>query len=224
MTARRGISWLRGCAVAAIAVVCAARCSAEPSDPNAIHAGATSIQFLAFGGSSRDIAFKTHYSDHGAIRVGVNLTLDESTGKAPSTALPHLRVTRYYTIAVSSELQQYIDTKGPVTMFVGAGPYWTKGRSSYEETEYLSGTDLFYSKSDQRFWQVGGTATAGFEWFFKRKLSVIGRVGASFAFGKTHAQDGYSIGVVPPPGMTRFHSSTASAGTSSAALGFAVYL
>jgi len=213
----------------ATAMLWPATCSAEPSQYNSIHARATSIQFFAFGGGSHAVALKSHFSDRGAVRVGVNLSLDESTGNGPRSELPHLLNTRNYLISVSGEIQEYVDARGPVTVFVGAGPYWTRGRNSYEETRYYvaydSTTHYTYSKSERTSWQVGGTATAGFEWFFKRKLSVIGRAGASFGFGKRHEDSIYfNDYFIPPSGAGHFDSSTASAGTSSATLGFAVYL
>ena len=202
---------------------------------NSIHAGATSVQFLTFGGGYRAPAFrtsgiylKTHLSDRGALRVGTEFTLDESSGESPPPELPNNSHITSYSVSVSAEIDEYVDATGPVTVFLGFGPYWSRGRYSSEASGYLTYSNVTfsrYSKSEYRFWEVGGSAGAGFEWFFKRKLSLIGRVGASLGFGRTRRTSEYRYG--DPYGSEshseNFKASTATASSSAAALGLGLY-
>ena len=217
---------------------CAAPCLADRSDEaNSIHAGAASIQFLPFGGgssfspaSSRSgIFLKSHFSDRGALRLGATLSLDESSGKSPPGPIPNGENIRSYAISVSGEIDEYVDSRGPITAFVGVGPYWVRSRSSFEVWRVYTAPDSTVQrssyKSERKTWEVGATAAMGFEWFFKRKLSVIGRVGASLGFGKRHDKNSSVFeSIVYPGSQNQLDSNTATAGTSSAALGLAVYL
>jgi hypothetical protein len=76
-----------------------------------------------------------------------------------------------------------------------------------------------------RSWEVGATAGVGFEWFFKRKLSVLGRVGANLAFGKQHESTSSAYDVSDPNTYSsrRTNYSTVASTSSSSALGLAVY-
>ena len=206
----------------------------EPSQANSIHAGAVSLQLLTFGGggflSPRDgISVKAHFSDRGAVLLGASLALDESSGKsAPSQPL-YISNSRYYTVTISSEIQEYIDARGPVTMFLALGPYWSRSRSFYERTQERSlfglppHADSY--RDEQKSWQVGVRGGVGFEWFFKRKLSVLGRVGASLAFGKGHDDSFTAYDLSDPSTYSSHHtdSSSFTSTSSSSALGLAAY-
>jgi hypothetical protein len=224
------------CFIALGSILCTgapAFASRDHDEFNSIHAGAVSIQFLAFGAgtvraptfSTSGIFIKTHFSDRNALRVGATLGLDESTGGSPPGQRLNFSVERYYSISVSAEIDHYIDARGPVTSFLGIGPYWSRLRSSYEFGRAFSPTDFYYSRSENRSWEVGAAGVAGFEWFFRRQLSVIARVGASVGFGRLHEESDYS-GIIPPGGGTtqRVESNTARGGISSAAVGFAAHL
>lgn len=238
MTTRVVFRRLLSFAALCLPLLCAVPCFADRSDePNSIHAGAASIQFLAFGGgslyspgpSSYGIFLKSHFSDRGALRVGTSLSLNESSGKSPAGQPPKGENDRVYTFSVSGEIDEYVASRGPVTAFLGVGPYWIRSRSSYELWEVYTASDstvhLYRASSEGKRWEVGATAAAGFEWFFKRKLSVMGRVGASLGFGKRHDKSSAGTdGIVFPGYRRQIDSNTATAGTSSAALGLAVYL
>jgi len=205
--------------------------SREHDEFNSIHAGAVSIQLLAFGAgmlmaptfSTSGIFIKTHFSDRNALRVGTALFLDESTGESPPGQPLNFDVARFYSISVSAEIDHYIDARGPVTAFLGIGPYWSRSRSSHEFGRTFSPTDFYYSRSENRSWEVGAAGAAGFEWFFRRQLSVIARVGASVGFGKLH--EDYSGSIRPPGDTTQgVESDTARGGISSAAVGLAAHL
>ena len=74
-------------------------------------------------------------------------------------------------------------------------------------------------------WQVGATAGVGFEWFFKHKLSVLGRVGANLGLGKNH-QNTFAAYDFSNPGTyytRRLDTSTLTSSSTSSALGLAVY-
>lgn len=201
---------------------------------NSIHSGAASVQFLTFGGGNQapfrttGIYFKTHFSDRGALRVGTDFTVSENHGEYPANQLPHTRNSDSYSVSVSAEFEEYVDATGPVTVFLGVGPYWSRSRYKADEVRYEQLFSSYYInsyKNDSRSWEVGGSAAAGFEWFFKRKLSVVGRVGASFGFGKTHYETTYIFGDVTNPTTDRniIDATTASASSSSAALGLGLY-
>ena len=211
----------------------AAPASAERSDANSIHAGAVSLQFLTFGGgfsnAKSSISAKAHFSDRGAVLLGTSLFLEESTGKRLPTGLANVSNERNYSITVSGEIQEYVDARGPVTVFVALGPYWNRTRGLYESNrEYLasdSTTHLDRYSSDSRSWQIGATAGIGFEWFFKHKLSLLGRVGANLGFGKNH-QNTFAAYDFPDPNTfytRRLETSTLNSGSTSSALGLAVY-
>ncbi|HMI31236.1 MAG TPA: hypothetical protein VK527_05810 [Candidatus Limnocylindrales bacterium] len=223
---------------AAVGAICTIALSAALSDgaagaeENSLHAGATSVQFLVLGGSgsgppafgTSGIFVKTHLSDRGALRVGADLYLNESTAKPGQ--LRRAENNRYYAVSVSAEFEEYVDATGPVTVFFGVGPYWTRYRSS---TEYIN-MDLsdpayvFYSNYERRTWEVGGAAAVGFEWFFKRRLSMIGRAGASVGFGKRNDYEQHTSTYPTYQNQEyRFESTTATAASSSAAIGLALY-
>jgi|SRR5882672_2979212 len=230
------IGWL-------LLTLCAAPCVADSDAAyNSIHAGAASFQFVTFGGTSRAPAFstsgiymKTHFSDRGAVRVGIDFSLNSNsvTRRDPPDYVSSVKYnTRNYSYNTSAEIQEYVDARGPVTIFFGLGPYWRKARTFNDETATVrpnnSGiTYVSYRKAEQKAWEVGGAGSIGFEWFFRSKLSVLGRVGATFGFGKT--QDTYhshydNVPNAPPPLNARTDANTATAGSSSAALGLAIYL
>jgi hypothetical protein len=233
MTSRAGLPLAL---VALFLAVGAGACGAEPSDINSIHAGATSIQFVTFGGgytspfTTNGIYLKTHFSDRGALRIGTDFYLSESSGDTPEDPSQQTRDYKSHSYTVSAEIQEYVDPKGPVTVFLGFGPYWKRGdfRDVYSRQSTNSGFTYYnYSEFETRSWTVGGSAAAGFEWFFKRKLSVLGRVGASFGFGKQrdghHFRTTDQFGTVLEDRRDRVDSNTATATSSSAALGFGLY-
>jgi hypothetical protein len=137
--------------------------------------------------------------------------------------------TRNYALTVSAEFDRYLAAAGSFALFVGAGPYWARGRNF---TEYVySSVDppgIAYGdrrSQESRTWELGGFATTGFEWFVRPRLSVLGRVGASFGFGERHQYDREASwrGAEGVSRTSQFDSSTASAGTSTAALGLSAY-
>lgn len=201
---------------------------------NSIHSGAASVQFLTFGGGGQGpfhtngIYFKTHFSDRGALRVGTDFNISEIHGEDPIAALPHARNTDSYSFTVSAEVEEYVDATGPVTVFLGVGPYWSRSRYKADEVRYEQLPSSYYISSyrtDSRSWEVGGSASAGFEWFFKRKLSVMGRVGASFGAGKSHYENTYISGdiVNPTTDSQIIDATTTSASSATAALGLGLY-
>jgi len=210
----------------------ASQARASDSEFNSIHAGATSVQLLTFGGGYRGslrtsgIYLKSHISDRGAIRAGVDLSLDESSGKNPLG--PGAENNRRYYVIVGAELDEYVDASGSVTVFLGVGPYWTRSREFYDRLDVFSPdpstTYTYYNSFESRGWEAGGSAVVGVEWFFKRRLSLLGRVGATLGFGKRHERqvadstDPNYVGTV-----SEFNSSTVQAGTSTAALGLGIY-
>lgn len=218
----------------ALMVILIARpCLARSNEDNSLHTGAASVQFLPFGSSyfgpsSQQLMFKAHISDRAAILVGTAFSLDESTGKSPSPPL-RLQNERYYSIGVSAELQRYVDARGPITVFFALGPFWNRNRSAYEYTSHYlapdSTTHISYSQSERRSWRIGAFGALGFEWFFKRKLSVLGRIGASFGFGERHDNRFSAYDLADPNYFIRenLNYTTAFSGSSAAALGLAVY-
>ena len=223
-------SWL-GAVFAALTL--AAPASAETASSNSIHAGAVSVQYLAFGGSSKfsgstrsGVFVKAHFSDRGAVRLGASLSLDESTGKRPAQLPAEVGNTRDYEIYVWSEVQVFLDARGPVTTFVSLGPYWGKSRRMYEETYYALAPDSTERSShyqdEERSWEAGVTAATGFEWFFRRRISVIGRLGAGIGYTKQHQTYIRSYDDASSQ-RQRFDFSSTFSGTSSAALGLSAY-
>ena len=209
---------------------------AHSDDPsNSLTGGSTAIQFQTFGGGYRTpfrtsgIYLKHHLSDRSAVRVGVDFNLDASSGDTPpGTLQSSAEDNEYYSVAVAGEFTRYIDASGQVTVFVGLGPYWQRGRSFNERWQTdINGTSIYtsHSKYEARTWEVGGSVTLGFEWFFRRKLSLLGRVGASVGFGEKHSINQYeaSDGVNSYSDTRRFDSDTSTAGSSNAALGLSVY-
>lgn len=235
MTTRLGLPRLCSYAVIGALAFCAAPSPgpASAAEVNSLHGGATSVQFLALGGGYRTPAFRTsgiylkcHLSDRGALRVGTDFSLDESSGKSPVG--PDFQNTRYYSVSVSAEFEEYVDASGPVTVFLGVGPYWTRGRNSWDNFRsdvYNQVTYVRYSRSEYRYWEIGGSVGVGFEWFFKRRLSLLGRVGATLGFGERHELERYyaSDPYHPYTDENRLDYKTATAGSSSAALGLGVY-
>jgi hypothetical protein len=210
--------------------------TASAEDINSLKGGSTSIQFLSFGGESRGLFrtsglyMKRHLTDRTALRIGADFSVQESSGETPPSGAPGtVNNTRDYSISLVGEVTRYLDATGPVTMFVGLGPYWTRGRSFYEQwtTQTSGGTDYSYhDKNDGRYWEIGGSAALGFEWFVKRKLSVLGRVGASVGFGERHQNYAYEYsdgGIITVRSARRFDGTTAAAASSTGALGFSAY-
>src|SRR5687767_5429604 len=83
------LAFLLGSATVALACLPAASVG-YPRDPyNSVHGGASSVQFLTFGGGYRTpfrtsgLYFKTHLSDRSALRVGTDFSLDEATATDP---------------------------------------------------------------------------------------------------------------------------------------------
>jgi len=189
-----------------------------------------SLQFFPFGngaffGPQDGISVKAHFSDRGALLLGAALSLDESTGKSsPSEMLDRIN-NRYYTVTVTSQIQEYVDARGPVTIFLALGPYWNRARSSYEETRQSPAATIQNYKSERKSWEVGATGGVGFEWFFKRKLSVVGRVGASLALGKEHETFFLADDLSNPNtySLRKTDYSTFTSSSASSALGLAVY-
>ena len=217
--------------------------SAEYSrDPyNSLRTGATSIQFLAIGGASRPsfrpsgLYLKWHMSDRNAFRLGTDFSLDESSGKnsLPIPSPPYFGTRTYqndrnYSVSVSAEFERYVDATGPVTIFVGFGPFWSRGRAYYDETVFYDSYPIASTQTyldEQRSWEVGASASIGFEWFFKRKLSLLGRVGGNLGFGERHQNRRvtFSDGAQTQLHVDRFDTTTAEAGIGAAAIGAAVY-
>jgi hypothetical protein len=200
-----------------------------------LRSGATSVQLLALGGSSRSslraagLYIKRHLSRGSALRAGVDFSLDESTGSSPpGYATPYSANSRSYGVTVSGEYDRYLASTGQVAVFVGIGPYWTRGRNLYEysETRVLAPGELYgyNDRREIRTWELGGTAVVGFEWFFRPRLSVLGRVGAGLGFGERHeSEDTREFGLYNSARGSRLNSTTVSAGTSTAALGLSAY-
>ena len=232
MTLRAMLSPVIRVALVAWLLSAASRSDAAPSEFNSLNSGATSIQLLTFGGGYRGslrtsgIYLKSHFSDRGALRAGVDFSLSESSGKGSRP--PDGGNDRNYYVIAAAEIDEYVDASGPVTAFIGVGPYWAKSREFYERTEtydYDPTTPVtYYSKYERRSWEVGASAVVGVEWFFKRRLSLLGRVGATLGFGKTRERSrDYSTYPSFSETSRRFDASTAQAGTSGAALGLGVY-
>jgi len=213
----------------------ASPCLGSRDPANSIASGAFALEFLTFGGgwqqpfTASGIYMKLHLSDRGALRAGTSFSLSQSSSTNPIGYYAPQGNDRNYSITVSSEYDYYVDDSGPVTVYLGFGPYWSRLRNLYERTQLLSSTSTVpyeYYSDEYRRWEVGGTASAGFEWFFKRKLSLTGRVGASVGFGEMHNlhRDRYFDGVDTQDISVRRDATTSAAGTSSAALGISVYL
>ena len=198
------------------------------ADTNSIHAGALSVQLLTFGSGTNGIFAKWHVSDRAALRLGTDFYISESSGDSPvgQPERGETSTSQRHQYRISLELEDYVDATGPVTMFLGAGPFFAHSYSlddfsGYQTYNFVTYYDYF--RGERTGWALGGTASAGFEWFFRRKLSVIGRVSASLAFGKNHDDERRlslnSLGVVDTDTHTQFDETTASASTSSAGLG-----
>jgi hypothetical protein len=175
------------------------------------------------------VYFKTHFSDRGALRIGADFNFNESHGDSPAQqASSYARNSDSHSVIVSASIDEYVDDTGPVTVLLGIGPYWSQGQGSSDLVQYQPYNSTYYVYSyteESRSWELGGTAAAGFEWFFKRKLSVVGRVGASFGFGRIHRENTNTSG--PVGNVTtetlELNSKTATASSSAASLGFGLY-
>jgi hypothetical protein len=198
-------------------------------ETNSIHAGATSVQLLTLGGGTNGIFVKCHFSDRGALRVGTTFDFSEQTGDNAAGSPLQARRYRSYNFTGSAEIQEFVDATGPVVLFVGFGPFYSR---SYGLDQWTSGPDYFgntyyYARYEDSRWLVGGGVSTGFEWFFKRKLSVIGRVGASLGFGKSHNEQQTKSTDINGNVLYDDHrvidSDTISASTSNAALGLGVH-
>lgn len=209
-------------------------CRADKDPANSIASGSFAVQFLTFGGgyqqpfSTSGIFMKAHLSDRGALRVGTTFNLDQASSTNPLAIYQDTGNDRSYAFTVSSEYEYYADETGPVTFFVGFGPYWRRARNMYERTLIYDATSgaMQYYNDESRAWEVGGAASMGLEWFFKRKLSLLARVGASFGFGQRHDShfDRYFDGFQYHESRARRDSNTSTAGTSAAELGLSIYL
>lgn len=210
-------------------------CHASKDPANSIASGAFALQFLTFGGgweqpfNNSGIYMKWHLSDRGALRAGTSFNLDQSSSTNPLVLYAPQANDRSYNFTVTAEYEYYADESGPVTFAVGFGPYWSRSRSFFERTQLYTSdpnSPWSYTRDDSHSWVVGGAASAGFEWFFRRKLSLLGRIGASFGFGEAHQvhNDRYFDGTDLLESRSRRDATTSTAGTSSAALGISVYL
>ena len=223
--------------LATFTATCAAESDNEQdhrSTVNSIESGATSVQFLTFGGGSQTpfrtngIYAKTHLSDRVALRVGTMFGIFQSHGDSPPSPLPSTGNSENYSISVSAEFQEYVDATGPVTLFLGFGPYWSRSRYKQDTVRYQPNGSSYYIDSyeeEQKSWEIGGSAAVGFEWFFRRKLSVLGRIGASFGFGKDHSSYRAQYGDIsnPQTDSLELETSTASGSSAAAALGLGLY-
>ncbi|HEX7078929.1 MAG TPA: hypothetical protein VF363_10945 [Candidatus Eisenbacteria bacterium] len=208
---------------------------ASAEGTNSLHAGATALQFLAVGGSrtpfrTTGVYVKHHLTARNAVRIGAEFSLDNANGDTPpGTGETRVERDRHHAITVSGEFARYLDGDGPVTMFLGVGPYWTQERSLqqylFEYPSTYGGIASDYREFDNRNSEVGGSVAAGFEWFFRPKLSLLGRLGASVGFGKRHSRDEerFSDGTSTAISIRRFDGTTAASATSNGILGFAAY-
>lgn len=224
--------------LALFAATCSAQSDYEPdrrsSPVNSIQSGATSLQFLTFGGGyqtpfrTNGFFVKTHLSDRVALRIGTAFSISQSHGDSPPSPLPSIRNDDSYSVSISTEFEEYVDATGPVTVFIGLGPYWSRSHYTSESVRYrliASGYSIDSYREENKSWELGGSAAVGFEWFFRRKLSVLGRVGASFGFGKEHTSYKAQYGDISYPYTDSLETdtNTASASSSSAALGLGLY-
>lgn len=185
--------------LAAAALITVSNAAAE--EANSLHSGATAIQFFVLGGvsqapfQSRGLYVKHHLGRRDAIRVGADFWLDNSSGDSPSFAVPRTFDTgRRHSVTVTGEYERYVTADSPVAIYLALGPYYSRGRSYYERSIDWSAIDpnaSSYSSDDTRSWELGAAAAAGFEWFFRSKLSMTGRLGVSAGAGKTHQRSEY---------------------------------
>jgi hypothetical protein len=222
-------------AVALLAGMIAPDPVSAASEVNSIRAGAVGIQFMALSGygylgpAQPGIAVKAHFSDRGAVLLTTALSLDSYTGHDPRSVQGHQGHQRSYAVSVAAEFLEYVDPRGPVTVFLGLGPFWRRSHYLSDGTDYYTAPDstvhTAYGISERNYWTVGGTGTVGFEWFFKRKLSMVGRVGASFSFGESHENYFSASDTSDPSTFDRraIDYTNAFASSSSATLGLAVY-
>jgi len=191
----------------------------------------TSVELLTFGGGTNGIYVKRHLSPRNAVRIGADFYLSSNKFSIPpegTVTQNGASSTRSYT--VSAELERFIDATGPVTVFLGLGPYYGhwRGRNERYRTGYDgAGPILEHYEADGFQRIIGGSAAAGFDWYFKRSLSVTGRVGASAGFGRSHYRSRStrtdSSGSVLYDFHDEYRSTTSTASTSSAALGIGVH-
>ncbi|MGE5176847.1 MAG: hypothetical protein ACM3JJ_10785, partial [Hyphomicrobiales bacterium] len=117
---------------------------------------------------------------------------------------------------------------GPVAIYVAVGPYWSKNRyfdeTFYDYTGLYPNVYSYYSR-EEKSWEVGGLIATGFEWFFRSKLSVTGRVGVSAGIGRdtTRHHDWQMNGLTREEHSDRQDEDSATAGSTSATMGVSVY-
>jgi len=207
----------------------------EPDRPdrgnpvNSIRAGAVSIQLLTFGSLNSTIFqtsglyVKAHFSDRGALRLGASFAVDDYSGSIRSQ-FASVR-SDFSVVTLAAEVLEFLDASGSVTTFVGVGPYWERGSGSGKSSTNPGPGYASIFRSESKSWELGGSASFGFEWFLKQKLSVIGRMGASLGIGKFHGSDLSQR--TSPSGVEifrmNFDEDTATASSTAAALGLSAY-
>jgi hypothetical protein len=203
---------------------------------NSLHEGAWGLEFQVqapiYGYNAAGIALIRHFSDRSAMRLGtmVGIRSQDTDGtRSMDRAFP------YDTLQTSVQTPSYDDTRD-VSLFLHLVRYLSVGTrlgmlieggpsarwQSYEygrTDSYPPPNGTYSHSSDGDSWSYGVDLQAGFEWFFRARLSLAGRYGFTAqrtegkqterydfynpndgawdrSFSDTHS-DGYSVQTTP---------------------------
>ena len=184
---------------------------------NSLHKGAWGLEFQVqpsiFGSSgTAGIAMRKLYSNRSAVRLGFMASVGSSDidgSDQVDRAFP------WDTVQVASSVVNYSDhreasaflhlmkylefgTRFGMTLEAGPTVRWTS--DEYGRTEvYPAPRGTYINADDSDIWYYGGEVMAGFEWFFRSRLSLSGRYGITalrneghqtFRFDFTNPNDG----------------------------------
>lgn len=146
----------------------------QDSTHNSLVPGAFALQFQSNGFylqpfQSGGFSCKYQTSSLSAFRFGVGVNARSNLSQ---TVVGYIYSSGdYISIDIDLQYQRYLKTAEDISLYAGAGPY-------YSCDFYERGNTLY----DSDYWSVGFKGFVGMEWFFKKSMSLSGEYGISAGY------------------------------------------
>jgi opacity protein-like surface antigen len=125
------------------------------------------------------ISAKYHLGDNTAIRFGIglfgSLGLKSNLNSIDTTKAQNININ------LAAQLIEYLETVDDISLYAGAGPYYTR---------YFYKSVVSQMRSSE--WSLGVSGVLGVEWFFKSNMSLSAEYGMLIYYDKYYYHSTYS--------------------------------
>jgi hypothetical protein len=153
----------------------------------------SNFTLTSFQGSTFSVKYQL--SDKNAIRSGVSISGNTSTGNSTTSGMvddtsigviPGTNSSKTQNISLISQYLWYMNPSGPVHLYIGFGPSVSYSYSQSSPENIGLGSNRYYlrsvNSSTSTQWAIGLMGSMGVEWFLNQWLSIRAEYGESIQY------------------------------------------